>query len=81
MGFIAESGCNVPKVPVRSDVEGAFSSPEVRRELEGEVLPWLELSLRTRRIGLRVVAFAIRGDERKGATRRRVNLLPLGGGV
>jgi hypothetical protein len=73
---MAESGCKF-----RSEVDGAFSSPEERRVFEGEILPVLELSFRIRRIGLRVVAFAIRGDDLKGATRRRVNLLPLGGGV
>jgi hypothetical protein len=52
--------------------EESFSSPEFLREMVGEMLPWLELSLKTRRIGLREVLL-MRGDERKGATRRSAN--------
>ena len=49
-----------------------FSSPELRREAPGVRLPWLEVSLKTRRIGLRP-ALLSRGDDLKGATRRRGN--------
>jgi hypothetical protein len=50
-----------------------FSSPELRREAEGVVFPEFELSLRTRRIGLRVDAIIL-GDDRNGtAVRRRLN--------
>jgi hypothetical protein len=53
-----------------------FSSPDGRRDVEGVELPWLDESLRARRTGLRE-GLLMRGDDRKGATRRRVNFLPF----
>lgn len=50
----------------------AFSSPDDRLDAEGVLFPEFELSLRTRRAGLLGAVFIL-GDDRNGATRRRVN--------